>query len=307
MPLKRYQSLVADSQRWDDFVARPGDIVVTTPPKCGTTWTQMICALLVFQTPELPAPLLRLSPWIDMTTRSRRDLFSALAAQGHRRFVKTHTPLDGLPSDPTVTYVCVGRDPRDVAISMRHHQDNLDLEHVLQARARAAVQDGIELEPPPPARPRPDDPASRFWMWVDDDTDPTETVSSLRSTLHHLETFRTAPADLDIVQMHYSDLLRDLEGEMRRLALRLDIHVAEALWSSLVEAASLDHMRRRSTDIVPGSDPQQWHDPTAFFRTGTSEQWRSILDDEGERRYAERARSLASTGLIDWVHCPALP
>ena len=96
-----------------------------------------------------------------MTTRSRRDVFSDLAAQGHRRFLKTHTPLDGLPTDPSVTYVCVGRDPRDVAISMHHHRDNLDLEQVYQAQARAAAEDGIELDPPPPPRPRPDDPASR--------------------------------------------------------------------------------------------------------------------------------------------------
>ena len=27
---------------------RPGDIVISTPPKCGTTWTQMLCALLIF-------------------------------------------------------------------------------------------------------------------------------------------------------------------------------------------------------------------------------------------------------------------
>ena len=158
MPLKRYRAQVADSQRWEDFALRPGDIVVTTPPKCGTTWTQMICALLLFQTPELPAPLFRLSPWIDMTTRSRRDLFTDLAAQDHRRFVKTHTPLDGLPTDPSVTYVCVGRDPR---------RGHLDAPPPGQPRPgtgvpsanRAAAEDGIELDPPPPFRPRPDDPA----------------------------------------------------------------------------------------------------------------------------------------------------
>ncbi len=51
----RYQSALEDSARWDGFVFRPGDIVISAPSKAGTTWTQMICALLVFQTPELPA------------------------------------------------------------------------------------------------------------------------------------------------------------------------------------------------------------------------------------------------------------
>ena len=154
MPLKRYRSPVADSQRWDDFVARPGDIVVTTPPKCGTTWTQMICALLVFQTPASRTTVPSLA--VDRHDHPiASDLFTDLAAQGHRRFVKTHTPLDGLPTDPSVTYVCVGRDPRDAAISMHHHRDNLDLDQVLQARARAAAEDGIELDPTTPAPPAP--------------------------------------------------------------------------------------------------------------------------------------------------------
>ena len=56
-PLVRYLSLIADNARWDGFSFREGDIIISTPPKCGTTWTQMICAMLIFQTPDLPQPL----------------------------------------------------------------------------------------------------------------------------------------------------------------------------------------------------------------------------------------------------------
>ena len=118
MGRRRYSSWLYDSSRWDDFEVRPGDIIVCTPPKCGTTWAQMICALLVLQDPRLPAPLSSLSPWLDMADRPRAEVFARLEGQAHRRFYKTHTPLDGLPADPRATYVCVGRDPRDVAVSM---------------------------------------------------------------------------------------------------------------------------------------------------------------------------------------------
>src|SRR5262249_38699700 len=37
--------------RWEGFEFRPGDIVISTPKKCGTTWTQMLCALLIFDGP----------------------------------------------------------------------------------------------------------------------------------------------------------------------------------------------------------------------------------------------------------------
>ena len=61
-PRTRYRSIVADSGRWDGFAFRSGDIVISTPPKCGTTWTQMLCALLVFDGPAFPAPLEQMSP-----------------------------------------------------------------------------------------------------------------------------------------------------------------------------------------------------------------------------------------------------
>ena len=125
--VRRYEASMYDSTRWDGFELRPGDIIISTPPKCGTTWTQMICALLILQEPELPLPLDTLSPWIDMVTRARTDVFADLEAQMHRRFIKTHTPLDGIPNDPTVTYICVGRDPRDVGLSMGRHIDNTDI------------------------------------------------------------------------------------------------------------------------------------------------------------------------------------
>ena len=125
--MRRYEASMYDSSRWDGFELRPGDIIISTPPKCGTTWTQMICALLILQEPELPLPLDTLSPWIDMVTRARTEVFADLEAQTHRRFIKTHTPLDGIPSDPAVTYICAGRDPRDVGLSMDRHIGNTDI------------------------------------------------------------------------------------------------------------------------------------------------------------------------------------
>jgi aryl sulfotransferase len=93
----RYQSSEEDSGRWDDFPFRQDDIVISTRSKSGTTWVQMICALLVFQSPELPAPLGRISPWLDMLAAPREEVVGRLQAQQHRRIVKTHTPLDGVP------------------------------------------------------------------------------------------------------------------------------------------------------------------------------------------------------------------
>jgi len=258
--------------------------------------------LLIFQDPELPRPLGVISPWIDMVTRPRTEVVADLAAQRHRRVLKTHTPLDGLPLDPRVTYLCVGRDPRDVALSMDRHVANLNVDQMLRLRAEAAAIDGIEL---PALRPRPPplpDARQRFWRWVDDDTDPADSTSSLRSTLHQLTTFWTASGGLDVVLLHYDDLLADLEGQMRILAEHLGIAVPEARWPTLVEAATLDGMRQRTALAAPGATRGQWRDAGQFFAKGTSGQWRDLLTADDLDRYAARARSLAPPDLVTWVH-----
>ena len=76
---------------------------------------QMICALLVLQRPDLPAPLWQMSPWLDWLGEPIDDVCAQLEAQQHRRFIKTHTPLDGIPIDSRATYIVVGRHPLDMA------------------------------------------------------------------------------------------------------------------------------------------------------------------------------------------------
>ncbi len=301
MTRTRYRSGVSDSDRWDVVALRPGDIIVSTPPKCGTTWTQMILLLLVHQTPELPAPISEMAPWVDHLTRSRRDLVSLLEGQSNRRVIKTHTPLDGLPQRADVTYVCVGRDPRDVARSMDNHLGNLRLGFAKEAIAKAAAADAIELPPPVAMPPRPDDDRERFWMWVDSDAPVTESASTLVRTIRHIETFRD-PGGLDVVLLHYDDLKSDLEGEMRRLAAHLGIEVAEDRWPALVEAATFESMRSNPKRTTPNAGSGQWRDDDQFFHKGTSGQWRELLDDADLERYRRRVDSLTTPAVAAWLH-----
>ncbi len=207
----RYKTLVCDSSRWDGFGFREGDIIISTPPKCGTTWTQTICALLIFQTPDFPQALDLISPWLDQTLRPLAAVFSDLDAQEHRRFIKSHLPFDGLPYDERVTYICVGRDPRDVAVSWDNHMGNLDLEAFVALRGAAVGNDDLpELmaNMPVPAASEHE----RFWQRVDDDAPLTATVTGLAYTLHHLSSFWRERDRANVLLLHYGELKADLEG-----------------------------------------------------------------------------------------------
>ncbi|MFI0479416.1 sulfotransferase domain-containing protein [Actinomadura sp. 9N215] len=103
------------ADRWASFPFRPGDIVISAPRRSGAALVQTICALLIFQTPHLPAPLSALSPWLDDPGTLCHEVFGQYAAQRHRRFIKTHSPLSAIPSVPEVTYIAIGRKPLDIA------------------------------------------------------------------------------------------------------------------------------------------------------------------------------------------------
>jgi aryl sulfotransferase len=298
--LKHYKSFVYDSSRWDGFEFRPGDIVISTPPKCGTTWTQRICALLVFQTPKLHAPLTSISPWIDMLTRSRDDVFAELGAQSHRRFIKSHTPMDGLPWDERVTYICVGRDPRDVMISWHGHVENADMAALMEARARTvgSNDDLADMDVPVP----PESLSEHFWAWIDNDTPPTESPSSLAATLNHIATFWRARDRANVVMLHYDDLKADLEGEMHRLARRLGIAIPDDLWPGLVKAATFEEMKKDADNTAPGTTEAIWQDNRQFFRSGKSGGWREIFEEGDFARYEARLAAMADPEVIAWAH-----
>jgi aryl sulfotransferase len=294
----RYRTHVTDSARWAGFEFRPDDTVISTPAKCGTTWMQMICALLLFGTTQLPAPLSELSPWLDQDRRPPDVVFRQLQAQRHRRFIKTHTPLDGLPSAPGVSYVVVGRDPRDVAVSMYHHRGNLRpafLERlaVHTGQVQAGGRGGVEATAPSFSR------REFLLRWIEDDTAPTSTESSLRSVVAHLDGAWKRRHEPQIIIVHYGDLARDLEGEMRRLARRLHIDANTHNYPTLASAATFSRMRARAQDLVPDG---VFVDRAAFFHSGSSGLWREDLTNDDVARYQQRLASLATADLVRWLH-----
>jgi len=299
--LTRYRSVVADSARWEGFRFRSGDIVISTPPKCGTTWMQRLVALLIFDTVELPAPVAKLSPWLDMQLAPLDDVLSLLGAQQHRRFIKTHTPLDGVPYDERVTYICVGRDPRDVAVSGAHHMSNLDIDRFLEARAAAVgLEDLAELGVGKPGPATPPTPGEELRTWIEDDSDLS--VMSLRFTVRHLSTCWERRALPNVALFHYDDLLTDLLGQMGRLARQLDIDLPEERIAALADAATFEAMKSRATDVAPNTDINIWRDNASFFNRGTSGQWREVFTDDDLRVYERRMSELAAADLAEWLH-----
>jgi aryl sulfotransferase len=296
--LKRYQTMVSDSALWERFEFRDDDVVVTPPPKCGTSWLQMLCGLLIFDTHEFHRPLTEISPWLDATTYDFDATIATLAAQTHRRFIKTHTPLDGLPIVPGVTYLCAGRDPRDAAVSWDHAMANIDPVKMMEAAIAAGMDPAAGPPPPPPV-----DPRERFWLWADAEfINGPVGVNSLANFAYHQQTYWDRRDEQYVVLFHYNDLLADLPGQMRRLADALGIDVSDDRIQQLAAEATFARVRERADQLAPGVDNKLWVSNRAFFHSGTSGQWKVILDEDDVRRYEQRLTELASPDLIAWLH-----
>jgi aryl sulfotransferase len=290
-----YVTPVFDSRRWDHYRPRSGDIVVATPAKSGTTWTQMICAMLVHGTPKLPKPLTQLSRWLDRYTIPIEKLTAELEAQPHARVIKTHTPLDGLPYHADVRYVVCGRDARDAFLSLMDHFENLSPE-TLADLARRMGQDEAEVRAAPEAN-------MMFPIWATTGLQPWVYDGAPFGvpqfyTIESFWRFRHLP---NIYFLHYADLMRDLEGEMRRLAAWLGYEVAEAEWPAMVRAASFDTMKSGAGDAAPDADKGEWRRPDDFFRSARMEAWRTGLSADNQALYEQVNAARLDPEMKAWV------
>jgi hypothetical protein len=293
---QRYRSNDEDSARWLGFAFRPGDIVISTRSKSGTTWMQMICALLVFQDADLPAPLTSLSPWLDWLITPRDTVLAELAAQSHRRFIKTHTPLDGIPIDPRANYLVVARHPLDMAVSLYHQGNNID-----RQRLRQLTGQPEPTAPRPTPRPPRVEPRDWLLSWIEQDVAPADELDSLPGVLWHLSDAWRRRDQPNVVLVHYADLSADLPGEMRRIAARLGIEVPASVWPALIEAAGFAHMRANAERLTP-NPAGVLKDNAAFFRRGSSGAGRELLTPDELARYNRRAAELADPDLLSWLH-----
>lgn len=283
-----YVSYDEDSARWNAFAFRPGDVVISTRSKSGTTWMQMVCLSLVLGTAELPEPLPRMSPWLDHLVTPLAEVVGRLDEQPHRRVIKTHTPLDGLPWRDEVYYVVVARHPLDMAVSLYHQMANIDRVELARRVGKAAV------------RPRPQ-PALADWLarWIERDSDPRTDMDGLPGVLAHLNGAWQRRERRNLALVHYDALCADLEGEMSRLAAFLGVVADPGLVRQLAGAASFSAMRSQAARLVEGGVLRS---PEAFFRRGSSGAGREVLSADQYARYLTRAAELAPADLLSWLH-----
>jgi aryl sulfotransferase len=120
------QGVIRIGTYWNEFEFRDDDIIIATWAKAGTTWVQQIVANLIFEGETEGMPVGDMSPWLDFRLPPLEVKLPGIIAQKHRRFLKTHLPLDAFVFEPKVKHIYIGRDGRDCVWSMYNHHVHLN-------------------------------------------------------------------------------------------------------------------------------------------------------------------------------------
>jgi aryl sulfotransferase len=304
LPAEReIRSWVIDSRRWDRYRPRPDDIVISTYPKCGTTWMQRIVSLLVFKTPE-PRPVMKISPWIERRFGPPLDaVLEEIEAQTDRRFLKAHLPRDAMPFFDEVKYIHVARDGRDACMSYQNHCTALT-DEVLDRFDQIGRDDPAvgRLYPRPPS-----DPSEFFHRWITRGEVPGDADGCpMMSFFSFVRSWWDVRDRSNVLLVHYNDLKADLPGQMRRIATYLEIEVDEALWPTLVEAARFDAMRRDGEALMANLASIFRGGKETFFFKGTNGRWRDIISSEDLALYDAKVGAFLSPDCAEWVEKGAL-
>ena len=212
---REYQNFAMDSTFWNDFKFRGDDIFISSYGKAGTTWIQQIVAQFIFKGETVGLPVGDMSMWVDFRLPPLEVKQPLLDAQQHRRFLKTHLPVDALVFSPKAKYIYVGRDGRDSVWSTYNQHVNL-LDWVYEA---------LEELPdmgPVIQRPTTEDLREYFYEWYKNEGYP---FWPFWENIRSWWAVRDLP---NVMMLHFQNLKDDMQGEMRQVGEFLGCEVDEA-------------------------------------------------------------------------------
>lgn len=278
----RYKGPITDTDRWNNFQHRPDDIFICTPPKCGTTWTQAICSMLVFGKADHGQQTSDISPWIDADFAPIDDVLEQVDKLPHRRFIKTHTAFDGIPYHPECTYLVVMRDPRDAYFSGLNHRDNMNDKDL----AHAVFPTGD----------------SEFDMWLNREFYRSSwDVQSITTFVHFFNSYwpyRNLP---NVHLYHYADMKHDLRNAIKSMAAATSTPVSDAQLDAYTEAATFGNMKKKAEQFAPESGTGLWKSENNFFSKGVSQQWKSQLSADQIKAFDAKFSTLLQGEEANWL------
>ncbi|KAI4995133.1 hypothetical protein ZWY2020_035036 [Hordeum vulgare] len=253
------------------FTPRPGDVLLASPPKCGTTWLKALAfatmARAAYPLSDAGHPLLRLNP--HECVPFMEALFSAgqeakLDALPSPRLLHTHMHHSMLPrtfaDNPDCKIVFICREPKDMLVSTWHF-----IKSAGGSSSSSSFSDLFELAC------EGKNPYGPIWG-------------------HILGYWRASKATPErVLFLRYEEMLADPVTAVRELAWFLGLpftpaEEAAGLPVDITEMCSIDTMRGLDANKTGSSGTFVKFPHETFFRKGIAGDWVNHMTPEMARR-----------------------
>jgi aryl sulfotransferase len=213
---------------------RDGDVVISVPPKSGTTWTMNIVHQLLTGGTADFRDIYEEVPWIEFLGhpgQTHQDVLDRVVAMPatRRRAFKTHSAPPEVPfmkggPDRNVKYIVVFRNPEEALVSFwpfleKHSDEWFDLWQM----PRAALC-------------RPDFPS--FYSEVID------SHGMQGAFFGFLAAWWPLREERNVLFIHFSDMKRDHQASMRKIAEFLGVEPGDDQWPAILKYTSIRWMKQ---------------------------------------------------------------
>ncbi|MGB3511963.1 MAG: sulfotransferase domain-containing protein, partial [Microcoleaceae cyanobacterium] len=261
---------IRDSSIWNRIKPRDNDIVIASCQKSGTTLTQQIVNLLINGHDNFKS-IHDVSPWVEKLV-DKVDI-EHIEQLSEPRVLKTHLPFDALPYYSNWKYIYLGRDPRDIGISLYNQIQKFNQFKLVYDDCK----DEVEF---------PD-----FWdKWIDTG----EPWWSYWENLNSWWQVRYLP---NVMLVRYANLINHKPEEIKKIAKFLELEIDDSKLKMILQYSSLKYMRENWPKFEEKSSPQSGF----LVNKGTNGRWQNLLSDRQLQSYEKMLSERVEPACADWI------
>jgi len=254
------------------FKARPTDVLITTPPKAGTTWMQQILYQLRSGGDPDFSSIDEVVPWLEIQRegKSWQQILQHFETLPEPRIFKTHCTAEQTPGIGIAKIILTSRDPRDCCVSFYHHLMNMTDE----ARSNKEI-------------PRPTSFDEHVEQWLE-----------FAAWYRNVKSWWPYYDHPKVLWLRYQDMKNDIESSIDQITAFLDWKITDEQKQKVLEYSSFDWMKTHDEKFSnqgandQGENKTQVFKQGKFIRQGKVGKYRELMSDEQEQRILEKAKNM---------------
>ena len=253
------------------FKPRDTDIFVASNPKSGTHWLSYIVYMLKKKEKLSDAYFGRVAMWLEMPQVDQlgaapeqasiqveivskwsitKEKVSALPEP---RFILTHFPYGYLPKNPSVKYLYIYRNPKDIAVSLYHHMTTVKFYSVA---SNTYTFDEF------------------FQMYMEKNC--FNYCEQMKEYINHKD-------DPNLFILSYEELQTQFKVKVNEIATFLEVDLTEELFELIAKETNFDNIRENQFI----NEAQLVKEGTSFFPKGKVGTWKASLSEEQSKKMDE--------------------